>query len=113
MLDALKAANIDAVIRDFGDKNPLEDPVIHFYELFLNDSNEILAVVDVNDPNIASGSDLALVCIAVDPLGVLLSETVRAKEGDILAGVSQPVLDIEFGTQGDAVTSRYHWRLDC
>ncbi len=28
-------ANIEAVVRDFGDRNPDEDPVIHFYEHFL------------------------------------------------------------------------------
>ena len=33
---------MEAVIRDFGDQNPQEDPVIHFYELFLKeyDPNE-------------------------------------------------------------------------
>ena len=29
--------HIEAVVRDFGDKNPQEDPVIHFYELFLKE----------------------------------------------------------------------------
>lgn len=29
--------NIEAILRDFGDKNPQEDPVIHFYELFLKE----------------------------------------------------------------------------
>ena len=33
----LDEANMEAVVRDFGDKNPLEDPVIHFYELFLKE----------------------------------------------------------------------------
>ena len=28
-------ANMEAVVRDFGDRNPQEDPVIHFYEHFL------------------------------------------------------------------------------
>jgi predicted helicase len=31
----LDDANMEAVVRDFGDKNPQEDPVIHFYEHFL------------------------------------------------------------------------------
>lgn len=35
VVELLDDANMDAVIRDFGDKNPHEDPVIHFYELFL------------------------------------------------------------------------------
>lgn len=31
----LDRTNMEAVLRDFGDKNPLEDPVIHFFEGFL------------------------------------------------------------------------------
>ncbi|MEX2445192.1 MAG: type ISP restriction/modification enzyme [Alkalispirochaeta sp.] len=31
----LDHANMEAVVRDFGDRNPQEDPVIHFYEHFL------------------------------------------------------------------------------
>lgn len=37
VVDMLNRANIEAVLRDFGDKNPKEDPVIHFYELFLKE----------------------------------------------------------------------------
>lgn len=33
----LDDAKMEAVIRDFGDRNPQEDPVIHFYELFLKE----------------------------------------------------------------------------
>ena len=35
VVDLLDRANMDAVVRDFGDRNPREDPVIHFYEHFL------------------------------------------------------------------------------
>ena len=35
VVELLDNANMDAVVRDFGDRNPLEDPVIHFYEHFL------------------------------------------------------------------------------
>src|SRR2546425_1496570 len=37
VVDLLDDANMEAVVRDFGDKNPQEDPVIHFYELFLKE----------------------------------------------------------------------------
>jgi len=37
VVQALRDANMEAVIRDFDDKNPQEDPVIHFYELFLKE----------------------------------------------------------------------------
>ena len=35
VVELLDDANMEAVVRDFGDKNPQEDPVIHFYEHFL------------------------------------------------------------------------------
>jgi Type ISP C-terminal specificity domain len=37
VVDLLDHANMEAVVRDFGDRNPEEDPVIHFYELFLRE----------------------------------------------------------------------------
>ncbi|MCY3677421.1 MAG: hypothetical protein OXH66_07450 [Gemmatimonadetes bacterium] len=35
IVELLDHANMGAVVRDFGDRNPQEDPVIHFYEHFL------------------------------------------------------------------------------
>src|SRR5262249_52971253 len=37
VVQLLDDANMEAVVLDFGDKNPLDDPVIHFYELFLKE----------------------------------------------------------------------------
>ena len=37
VVELLDNANMEAVVRDFGDRNPREDPVIHFYELFLKE----------------------------------------------------------------------------
>jgi len=37
VVELLDAANMEAVVRDFGDLKPEEDPVIHFYELFLKE----------------------------------------------------------------------------
>ena len=37
----LDVANMEAVVRDFGDRNPEEDPVIHFYEGFARDYDPI------------------------------------------------------------------------
>jgi len=37
IVELLDAAKMEAVVRDFGDKNPLEDPVTHFYEQFFAD----------------------------------------------------------------------------
>ena len=37
VVDLLDVVNMEAVVRDFGDRNPLEDPVIHFFEGFLQE----------------------------------------------------------------------------
>lgn len=37
VVDLLDDTIIEAIVRDFGDRNPQEDPVIHFYELFLKE----------------------------------------------------------------------------
>ncbi len=37
VVELLDRANMEAVVRDFGDRNPREDPVIHFYESFLTE----------------------------------------------------------------------------
>ena len=37
VVELLDDANMEAVLMDFGDRSPQEDPVIHFYELFLKE----------------------------------------------------------------------------
>jgi N-6 DNA Methylase len=37
VVELLDTAKMEEVVRDFGDRNPQEDPVIHFYELFLKE----------------------------------------------------------------------------
>ncbi|HXR43708.1 MAG TPA: hypothetical protein VN759_02795, partial [Pseudolysinimonas sp.] len=71
-------------------------PYIGFFESFLNDNDQILIMASVDDPLIASTVDRALVIAQVDGTGALLSETVVAKEGDVLAGQIAAVAD--FGT---------------
>jgi len=44
VVELLDAANMEAVVRDFGDRNPQEDPVIHFYEHFLGAYNKQLKI---------------------------------------------------------------------
>jgi len=41
VVELLDHANMEAVVRDFGDKNPQEDPVIHFYEGFAKEYDPI------------------------------------------------------------------------
>ncbi len=44
VVELLDTANMEAVVRDFGDRNRQEDPVIHFYELFLHSYNKQLKI---------------------------------------------------------------------
>lgn len=44
VVELLDQANMEAVVRDFGDRNPQEDPVIHFYEHFLHAYNKQLKI---------------------------------------------------------------------
>ncbi len=44
VVELLDSANMEAVVRDFGDRNRDEDPVMHFYELFLSEYNKRLKV---------------------------------------------------------------------
>lgn len=44
VVQALRDADMEAVLRDFGDRNPEEDPVIHFYELFLKEYDPVKRV---------------------------------------------------------------------
>jgi len=40
VVELLDVTKMDLVVRDFRDRNPQEDPLIHFYELFLNEFNQ-------------------------------------------------------------------------
>jgi hypothetical protein len=44
VIELLDDTNMGAVVRDFGDRNRQEDPVIHFYELFLSAYDKQLKV---------------------------------------------------------------------
>lgn len=71
-------------------------PYIGFFDVKLNDGNLYLAVASIDDPAISSSVDRALVRIQVDAFGNLVSESVFAKEGDVLPGQVEAVAD--FGT---------------
>jgi hypothetical protein len=71
-------------------------PYIGFFETKFNAAGEILVMASVDDPAISSSVDRALVIVAVDGSGNLLSETVLYKEGDVLPGQVDALSD--FGT---------------
>lgn len=42
VVELLQQANMKAVVLDFGNKNPNEDPILHFYEHFLKDYDSLM-----------------------------------------------------------------------
>jgi hypothetical protein len=71
-------------------------PYIGFFEVKVDDAGDVLVMASVDDPAIASTVDRALVMLDTDGTS-LLSETVLAKEGDILPGQTEAVADFETG----------------
>ncbi len=71
-------------------------PYIGFFRLKFNDNYQWLLVASVNDSALPSSVDRALVRLQTDTQGNILSETVLYKEGDILPGQTEAVVD--FGT---------------
>jgi hypothetical protein len=63
-------------------------PYIGFFEVRINDAGDLLIVASIDDPNIPTSVDRALVFVDIDESGNLLSETVLFKEDDLLAGAA-------------------------
>jgi hypothetical protein len=71
-------------------------PYIGFFDAKMNDGNQVMVVASVDDPAIPTTVDRAIVRLDLDSVGSLLSETVIAKEGDVLPGQTESIT--EFGT---------------
>jgi hypothetical protein len=72
-------------------------PYIGFFETKFNDADQILVMASVDDPEIASTVDRALVIVDYDPATGAAPQRVLYKEGDILPGQIEPVGDFETG----------------
>ena len=70
-------------------------PYTGWFGAKFNDARQGLLLSSVDDPNIATTTDRALVSIQVSPTGSLLSERVIVKEGDVLPGSALTVADLE------------------
>jgi hypothetical protein len=70
-------------------------PYIGWFGAKINDSRQGVLMSSVDDPNIATTVDRALVFMNVSPTGTLLNENVIAKEGDTLPGAPSAVTDLE------------------
>ena len=72
-------------------------PYTGFFDVKINEANQLLVVGEVDDPALSSTIDRALVRMDLDASGALLSETVVVKEGDVLPGQTESVEDVETG----------------
>ncbi len=93
----------ESTISTSGDFSP-GTPYIGFFDakIDVNNSNQIFVVASIDDPAIASTVDRALVVMGLDGSGNLISESVLAKEGDILPGQAEGVNDFGFGPHQSA-----------
>ncbi len=71
-------------------------PYIGFFDARMNDNNRLLVIASIDDPQIASSVDRAVVTIQYDPGTGNYTENVIAKEGDTLIFQDEAVAD--FGT---------------
>jgi hypothetical protein len=80
-------------------------PYIGFFDVKINHHNQFLLVASIDDPAISSSVDRALVRVSVSGTGALLSESVHAKEGDILPGQTEQVDDFGTGPHQSAINN--------
>lgn len=71
-------------------------PYIGFFDVKIDDSGHLTTIASVDDVNIASTVDRVLARFELTSTGVVISETVLWKEGDVLPGQIETIAD--FGT---------------
>lgn len=77
-------------------------PYIGFFDTKFNDSNLMLVTASMDDVNIPSSVDRAMMLLELDSLGNLISETAIAIEGDVI-GSLPPLTDFETGPHETAL----------
>jgi len=85
-------------------------PYIGFFDAKMNDSNRLFVIASVDDPTIATTVDRALVIVNYNATAGTYTESVLAKEGDTLPGMTVAVADFattpysyDFNNNGDAI----------
>ncbi|MEM9380732.1 MAG: hypothetical protein AAGB93_12340 [Planctomycetota bacterium] len=78
-------------------------PFIGFFDVEWVTDDRFLCVASIDDPNIDSTVDRALMLIDVGLAGNLVNERVIVKEGDFLPGQTEPIADFETGAEESAV----------
>jgi len=85
-----------------GDITP-GSPWLGFFDVEQNDSDQFLVLGSVDDPAIASSVDRVLVLFDRDAGGGISGATLVAREGQVLPGQTEPVEDMETGTNNVAL----------
>ncbi len=68
-----------------------------FFDARINAAGNVAIIATVDDPEIVSRTDRAIVLVHFDESGALQSETVIAKEGAVPAGQTEPFEDFQTG----------------
>lgn len=68
---------------------------IGFFETKLNDSNQVVVIGSIDDPNISSSVDRVIARLTIAPDGTLAGTSVVVAEGDLLPGATEAVADVE------------------
>ncbi|MBM4108313.1 MAG: hypothetical protein FJ255_05800 [Phycisphaerae bacterium] len=80
-------------------------PYIGFFEVKMTDTNRLFMVASIDDPAIATTVDRGLVWVNYDAGAGTFTESVLAKEGDVLPGVADAVVDFGTGGENFAITN--------
>ncbi|MHC5023465.1 MAG: DUF7453 family protein [Planctomycetota bacterium] len=84
-------------------------PFIGFFDVKINDADQLMVVSSVDDPNIATTVDRALYILETDDqLGGITNFDLVAAEGDILPGQTEPVADFGTGPHQSAINDAGH-----
>ena len=79
-------------------------PFIGFFDVKINNLDHLSCVASVDDPNIPTSVDRALYIFVSDPdNGGIVDFTLIAKEGDILPGQTEGIVDFETGPHETAI----------
>lgn len=78
-------------------------PYVGFFDVRMTSSNALFVIASVDDPAIATSVDRALVWVDYDSDGDSYTETVLAKEGDVLPGVADAATDFGTGNENYAI----------
>lgn len=87
---------------------PPPTPVLGFFDVKINDADQLLVTTSIDAAAIPSGVDRALFVLTPDPSGGILTSELIAAEGDVLPGQSTGLSDFGTGFTETAINDLGH-----